>query len=103
MKKLLVSLVMISLLILPTFSSAADVVVTITVPDAYVARLVAMVTDVYIDEDKCDGLTVKQCFAKWMLIEHVKKELFWYERNLAVTTAADAAEATVTEIEVTGQ
>jgi len=99
----MISLLAISPLALPSPSQAADVVVTITVPDAYVSRLVAMVTDVYIDKGKCDGLTVKQCFTKWMLIEHVKKELFWYERNVAVNAASEAAAAAVTEIEVTDQ
>jgi len=106
MKKLLISLAMISLLAisplaLPSPSEAADVIVTITVPDAYVARLTAMVQDsfMYPGNQTCEGLTIKQCFTKKIIIEHIKRALIDYERRIAVEAANNA----VTEIEVTGQ
>jgi len=87
---------------------AADITVTITIKDVYVPRLVTMVNDLYMPKSgceegscgDCEGLTVKQCFEKKMIIEKVKSELLHYERVKARRAAADAASAGITEIEI---
>ena len=90
---------------LATSSSAADVIMTITVPDAYVERLTAMVEAEYMYQGNfsCTNLTVKECFAKMMIVEQVKKLLFQWERQQARKNATIAADASVSEIEVTSE
>lgn len=83
----------------------ADVVVTTTIRDPYVARLTTMVQDKYMrpGSKACEGLTLKQCFIKKMIVEPIKRELLEYEKRVAVDVAVEEAEAGITEIEVEGE
>jgi len=80
---------------------AADVVVTITVPDAYVQRLADMIEARHMPPINwaCAGLTVKECFIKMYIVENVKRELRSWEQE----QARDAAAASVSNIVVTGE
>ena len=84
---------------------AADVVVSVTVPDAYVARLTAMVQAKYMYQGcfDCSGLTVRECFAKMSLREAVKKELYQWEIQQARKAATISADAGVVKIDVTSE
>ena len=102
MKKAMMILAMLGILFTFGTATAADVTVTITVPDAYVARLTAMVQAKYMHPGNfsCTGLTIKQCFTKKMVVEQVKKLLFQWERQQARKAATSAADASVSKIEV---
>ena len=102
MKKLMIILAMLGVLFTAGLATAADVTVTIIVPDAYVERLTACVEAKYMYQGcfDCTGLTIKQCFAKMMIQEAVKRELFQWERQQARKTATDAADSSVTKIVV---
>ncbi len=84
---------------------AADVTVTITVPDAYVERLTTMVEAIYMHPGNfsCTGLNVRECFVKKMIVEQVKKLLFQWEWQQARKNATIAVDASVSEIEVTSE
>ncbi|KKL73575.1 hypothetical protein LCGC14_2073530 [marine sediment metagenome] len=105
MKKLFMIAMFVLSLSLVTGSLAADVVVTVTVPDAYVARLTAMVEAkcMHPGNFSCTDLTVKQCFTKMMIVEQIKKLLFQWERAEARKAATISADASVTEIEVNSE
>lgn len=80
-----------------------DITVIITIPEVYVSRLSAMVEGKFMHEqgnNQCDGLSVKQCFIKKMIIEPIKKELFEWERDKAATEAASAAMEGIEKIEI---
>ena len=105
MKKIITILMMLGSLLTFGIATAADVVVTVTVPDSYVARLTAMVEAKYMHPGNfsCTDLTVKQCFAKMMIVERIKKLLFQWERTEARKAATISADASVTEIEVNSE
>ena len=79
MKKLMTILAILGVLFTAGLATAADVVVTITVPEAYVANLTAMVQDKYMYQGcfDCTGLNpavladVKACFEKMCINEAV--------------------------------
>ena len=100
MKKLIGFLVVLGIL----FSApvlAADIVVSVTIPDAYVSRLTDMVTSRWMSSSECNGLTVKQCFIKQMIIDSIKQELYIYELRKARAEAISTV--VVDQIEVEGQ
>lgn len=84
---------LIFLALIATGSSAADQVLTITVPDAYVSRVVSAFEAQY----KCSakGLTPKQCVEK-MVRDKIKAIVKAYEKKEARKTA----EGSITDIEV---
>ena len=105
MKKAIMISVLIGILFTFGTATAADVTVTVTVPDAYVARLTAMVEAEYMHPGNfsCTGLNVRECFTKVMIVEQVKKLLFQWERAQARKAATISADASVTEIEVNSE
>ncbi len=105
MKKLTMILAIVGILFTFGTATAADVTVTITVPSQYVERLTTMVQAEYMYQGNfsCTGLTVKKCFVKKMIVEQVKKLLFQWERQQARKNATIAADASVSEIEVTSE
>ena len=105
MKKAIIYLATLAILAISIPVMASDVVVTVTVPDAYVARLTAMIEAKYTYQGcfDCTGLTVKECFTKMSIVEVVKKELFQWERKQARKAKMIEADASVTYIEVIGE
>jgi len=103
MKKLIILLVIFFSITITSNVIAADVVVTITIPDAYVTRLSNMITDKYINAGHCEGLTVKQCFVQKVIIDSIKVDLLAYEKDKIGKTASDAAISNINEIKITSQ
>lgn len=82
MKKLMVLLLVLGALVFAQPGYAADVVITITIPDAYVARLQAAV----LARLPCDGMGAKACLtALW--IEEAKQIIWLHEKDTAINTA----------------
>ena len=54
----------------------ADIVITITIPDAHVSRVQAAVQG----ELHCDGANAKVCLKKW-LIKHIRTLVKGYENT----------------------
>ena len=80
MKKLLFALV-VSVLLVASGVGAADVVITITIPDAYVARVAAAIEG----ELMCsDGDNPKVCLTKH-IINDIKMLVKGYERKINTT------------------
>lgn len=55
----------------------ADVVITITIPDAHVSRVQAAIQG----ELHCEGANAKACLKKW-LIEHIRTLVKGYENTI---------------------
>lgn len=100
MKNLFVGLFLSLILILATPVMGEDIVVSITIPDAYVSRLVDMVNSKYMQSQDCNGLTIKECFIVQMIQKPIKYELYLYELDKARSEAIAAAAAGISQIEV---
>lgn len=105
MKKAMMILAMVGILFTAGLAMAQDLTVSIVIPEAYVERLTTMVTAKYMHPGNasCNGLTLKECFIKMMIVEAVKTELYQWERAEARKTATQAADAGVSKITVTGE
>lgn len=92
MKTAMMILVSLGFLFMVGQAIAADVIVTVTVPDADVDELTAMVEAKYMHpgNSSCTGLTVKTCFTKMCIEEAIKKEYSdWkYAQDMKASTDA---------------
>ena len=106
MKKLFMTLATLAILAMTVPAIAADISVNIVIPSAYVPRLVAMVNEKYrpgVVGTECEGLTVKQCFIRHMIVKPIKQELYKYELRKARQDALETADEGISQIEVTGE
>lgn len=87
MKKILALSVFI-LLTFATSALAADVVITITIPDAAVARVSAMVTA----DLNCGKLNAKECLKK-EIVRHIRYLVKTYEAGLIIKQSKDDVDA----------
>ena len=90
MKRFILGLVMTGMVFTVGSVLAADVTGTWTVPDAYVSEMSAMVTDKYLNTSDCEGLTVKQCFAKMVVQGGIRDTYITWKRE----ESPEAAKAT---------
>ncbi len=81
---------------------AADVIVTITVRDAYVAQLAAMIQDKYMHPGNysCTNLTVTECFKKMSVREAIRKEYRQWKYAQDMKSATDSVAPQNIEVEV---
>lgn len=91
MKKMILIM---AILAISSTAMAADVLLPIVVPEAYVARTSAAMIGLHPD-CALSGLTAKQCAIKHIRL-YLLKEIRKYERN----EARIAADATITDIEL---
>ncbi len=112
MKKLMVGLAIVGMLfvgnVAVTSAIAADVQKCVTVPDAYVSRLVEMTRVKYMYQgcDDCTGLDpevladVATCWKKMSLVKAALDELQEYEKWRDIKAATKAAEEGVNRAEM---
>ena len=95
MKKI-IAVVVFSLLLISSVASAADVVITITIPDAYVARLQAAIQG----KLHCaEGMTDKACLVD-AIKRQIKNLIMSWEREQADKAYVDSYNETYVEPEV---
>lgn len=105
MKKAMMILAMAGILFSAGLAMAQDITASIIIPEEYVARLTTMITAKYMHPGNasCNGMTLKECFIKMMIVEAVRTELYQWERAEARKTATQVADEGVSKITVTGE
>jgi hypothetical protein len=82
MKKLILAIILTGFMAIGTIAQAADIVITITIPDQHVARVSAAVTNGL----NCESLGPKACLKK-ELITNIKKLVRSYEASQIIQDA----------------
>ena len=102
MKKLMTILAILGVLLTAGLATAADITVTVIIPEANIPNLTAMVQAKYMYQGSsdCTGLTVKQCFKKMCIKEAIRKEYRQWKYAQDMKSATDSVVSQNIEVEV---